>query len=161
MLHLKIVPKYLTNVHSCFFGVTCPGEGRDSSKGKGSVEASRQRRGGGLAFARAVLATDEPGEVGGWGGDEGVSRVRSVKRRLAAEGLSCSAACKVSATQEQRNGLLPENKIKIKLLNKDTFISFIFFAIILPLQNWIQRRMTKQRSDDIGFWIGLDWNAFA
>lgn len=45
---------------------------------------------------------------GGW--DEGVCRVRSVKNGLAAKRLSCSAACKESATQEQRNGPLAQSK---------------------------------------------------
>lgn len=57
------------------------------------------------------MAVDELGDVGWWGGDEGVCQVR----RLAAKGGHCSAACKVSATQEQRTGLLPEIKIITKM----------------------------------------------
>lgn len=42
--------------------------------------------------------------VGGRREDEGVYQVRV----LAAEGGGCTAPCKVSATQEQQNSLLPE-----------------------------------------------------
>lgn len=89
------------------FNVTCPGEGGDGAEAEGSVEAPRQGGGGSLALARTLLAVDELGEVGGRGGDEGLCQVW----RLAAEGEGCRAACKVSATQEQRHGLLPEIKI--------------------------------------------------
>lgn len=60
---------------------------------------------------RALMVAGELEEVrrGGW--DEGVCRVRSVKNGLAAKRLSCSAACKESATQEQRNGPLPQSKV--------------------------------------------------
>lgn len=95
--------------------VTCPGEGGDGTKGEGSAEAPRQRGGGSLALARTLLAVDELGEVGWWGGDEGVCQVRREQRRLAVEGGDCRAACKVSATQKQRNHLLPEIKIITKL----------------------------------------------
>lgn len=86
------------------FGVTCPGEGGDGAEAQRSAETPRQRGGGGLALVTAVLAVDELGEVGGRNGDEGVCQVRR------AQGRDCRAACKVSATQEQRNGLLPEIK---------------------------------------------------
>lgn len=95
--------------------ITCPGEGGDGAKGEGSAEAPRQRGGGSLALARTLLAVDELGEVGWWGGDEGVCQVRREQRRLAAEGGDCRAACKVSATQKQRNSPLPEIQIMTKL----------------------------------------------
>lgn len=89
---------------------TCPGEGGDGSEAQGSVEASRQSGRRRPALARTLMAGDELGEVGGWGGDKGVCHVRGEKRRVAAERWDHRAACKISATQEQRNSLLPAVK---------------------------------------------------
>lgn len=91
--------------------VTCPGEGGDGAKAEGSVEAPRQRGGGGLALARTLLAVDELREVRGRGGDEGVCQVRREERCLAAVGGDCIAACKVSVTQEQRNVYYLKSKL--------------------------------------------------
>lgn len=98
-----------------YLNITCPGEGGDGAKGEGSAEASRQRGGGRLPLARTLLAVDELGQVGGQGGDEVVLQVRREQRRLAAEGGDCRATCKVSATQEQHNSLLPEITVLTKL----------------------------------------------
>lgn len=98
-----------------YLNITCPGEGGDGAKGEGSAEASRQRGGGRLPLARTLLAVDELGQVRGQGGDEVVLQVRREQRRLAAEGGDCRATCKVSATQEQHNSLLPEITVLTKL----------------------------------------------
>lgn len=52
-----------------------------------------------------VVAVDELGEVRGRSGDESVRHIGGAQRR------DFGASCKVSATQEQRNGLLPEIKV--------------------------------------------------
>ena len=91
--------------------VTCPFEGRDGAEAQGPAESPRQRGGGIFAQAAILLAAEELGEVRGRGGDEGLSQVRREQRKLAAEGGRHRAACKVSATQEQCNGLLPDIKI--------------------------------------------------
>lgn len=95
--------------------VTCPTEGGDGAKWEGSAKASRQRGGGRLPFARTVLAVDELGQVGRQGGDKGVFQGRREQRRSTAEVGGCGATCKVSATQEQHNSLLPEITVLTKL----------------------------------------------
>lgn len=84
---------------------TCPGEGGHGAEAQGSVETPGQRGGGSLALVTTVVAVDELGEVRGWSGDESVRHICGAQRR------DCGASCKVSATQEQRNGLLPEIKV--------------------------------------------------
>lgn len=54
------------------------------------------------------MEIDELGQVGRWGGDEGVHQVRRQGESLAAEGGHHRVTCKESATQEQRNTLQHE-----------------------------------------------------
>lgn len=84
---------------------TCPGERGDGAQGQGSAEAPRQR--GGARLRGTLMVTDELGQVGRWGGDEGVHQVRRQDERLAAGGRR-RATCKEPATQEQRNRLRHE-----------------------------------------------------
>lgn len=89
------------STHQSSLCVTCSVEGRHGAEREGSAESARQRGGRRLALTRTLMATDELGEVGGRGRDEGVRQVGKEQRRLAAEGRGCRVTRKVSATQEQ------------------------------------------------------------
>lgn len=112
---------------------TCPGERGDGAQGKGSAQAPRQRGGGRLTLPGTLMETDELGQVGRWGGDEGVHQVRRQGESLAAEGGRHRATCKESATQEQRNRLQHELVIKTSTWKTLSHHSRTLFTVVLSV----------------------------
>lgn len=76
------------------------------------------------------MEIDELGQVGRWGGDEGVHQVRRQGESLAAEGGHHRVTCKESATQEQRNTLQHELMTKTSTCQTLVHYSRTLFMMI-------------------------------